>query len=173
MLSLFSSQFRKQRKLSRPKGKRSRTGERQKKSKLDRYVANKERILKMIAPNKRPNTSGDKEEIATESLADEDRIAPNNLNLEEISNLRKFDASYVIGMLKEGLFSEAGKQILFENLPFTLASDGDTSGDTYNELNESDGKGNGDSEDNRSDSQSEGEGIDLIARVKAKVLMTV
>ena len=63
----------------------------------------------------------------------------------------------VIGMLKEGLFSEAGKQTLFEYLPFTLVSDGHTSGDMYNELNESDGKGNRDSEDNRSDSQSEGE----------------
>ena len=116
----------------------------------------------MIAPNKKPNTSGDKEKIATESLSDEDRIAPNDLNLEEISNLRKFDASYVIGMLKEGSFAEAGKQTLFEYLPFTLASDGDTSGDTYNELNESDGKGNGDldSEDNRSDSQREGESTD-------------
>ena len=97
---------------------------------------------------------------STESLADEDGIAPNDLNLEEISNLRKFDASYVIRMLKEGLFSEAGKQTLFEYLPFTLADDDDTSGDTYNELNEGDGKGNGDKEVNRSDSQSEGESTD-------------
>ena len=118
----------------------------------------------MIAHNKKPNTSGDKEKIATESLADEDKLAPNDLNLEEILNLRKSDASYVIGMLKKGLFSEkkvdAGKQTLFEYLPFTLKSDGDTSGDTYNELNENDGKGNGDSEDDRSDSQSEGESTD-------------
>ena len=114
----------------------------------------------MIAPNKKPNTSGNKEKIATESLANEDRIALNDLNLEEISNLRKFDASYVIGILKEGLFSEAGKQTLFEYLPFPLASDGDTSGDTYNKQSESNGKGNGDSEHNRSDSQSEGKSTD-------------
>ena len=51
--------------LSRSKGKRSRTRERQKKSKLDRYLANKERILKLISPHKKINTSG-------ESLADEE-----------------------------------------------------------------------------------------------------
>ena len=130
--SLFSSQFRK---VESTKRKKKQNRRKAKKSKLNRYVANKERILKMITPNKKPNTSGDKEKIATKSLAYEDRIAPNDLNLEEISNLRKFDASYVIGMLKEGLFSEAGKQTLFEYLPFTLASDGDTLGDTYNELN--------------------------------------
>ena len=86
-------------------------------------------------------------------IADEDRITPNDLNLEEISNLRKFDANNVIGMLKEDLFSEAGKQTLLEYLPFSLTADGDTH-------NESDGKGNGDSEENSSDSQSEGESTD-------------
>ena len=64
--------------------------------------------------------------------------------------MRKFDANYVIRMLREDLFSEAGKQTLLEYLPFNLAADGDTQ-------NESDGKGNGDSEENRSDRQSEGE----------------
>ena len=43
--SLFSSQFRKAESIKR---KRSRTRERHKKSKLDRYLANKERILKLI-----------------------------------------------------------------------------------------------------------------------------
>ena len=66
------------------KTKKKQNRRKAKKSKLDRYFANKERMLKMIAPNKKPNTSGDKEKIATESLADEDRIAPNDLNLEEI-----------------------------------------------------------------------------------------
>ena len=70
--------------------------------------------------------------------------------MEEISNLRNFD---VIGMLKEDLFSEAGKQILLECLPFSLAADRDTH-------NESDGKGSRDAEENRSDSQSEGESTD-------------
>ena len=61
-----------------------------------------------------------------------------DLNLEQISDLRKFDANYVIWMLKEDLFSEAGKQPLLEYLPFHPAADGDTN-------NESDGKGSGDS----------------------------
>ena len=93
--SLFSLQFRKAESTKRKKKQNRRKA---KKSKLDHYVANKERILKMIAPNKKPNRSGNKEKIATESLADEDRTAPNDLSLEEISNLQKFDASYVIGM---------------------------------------------------------------------------
>ena len=57
-------------------------------------------------------------------------------------------------MLKEDLFSEAGKQTLLEYLPFNLAADGVT-------RNESDRKGNGDSEK-----------INPMARVKAKALMT-
>ena len=87
---LFSLQFRKGEWTKRKKKQNRRKA---KNSKLDRYIANKDRILKMIAPSKKPNTSGDKEKIATESLADEDRITNNDLNLEEISNFRKFDAS--------------------------------------------------------------------------------
>ena len=100
------------------------------------------------------STPGDNEAIATESLADEDRITHNYLNLEEILNLRKFDANYVIGMLKEDLFSEARKQTLLEYLPFNLVADGDTH-------NASEGKAMGIQKR-----------IDPIARVKAKVLMT-
>ena len=104
-----------------------------------------------VAPHKKISTPEENETIATESLVDEDRITPKDLNFEEISNLREFDASYVIGMLKEDLFSEARKQTLY--LLFGLVADGDTH-------NESDGKGNGDSEEHRSDSQSEGENTD-------------
>ena len=60
-------------------------------------------------------------------------------------------------MLKEDLFSEAGKQTLLEYSPFNLAADGEAH-------DESDGEGNGDSEENRSDRQSEGESFDNMAR---------
>ena len=109
--------------------------------------------MKLIDPHKRISTPGDNETIATECLADEDRITPNDLDLADTSNLRKFDAKYVIGMLTEDLFSEGGKQTLFEYWPFSLAADDHTH-------KESDGEGNEDSEENRSYSQGEGKSTD-------------
>ena len=78
----------------------------------------------LITPHRKISTPGHNETIATESLDDEDRISPNNLNSEEISNLHKFYANYVIGMLKEDLLTEAGKQTLLEYLLFNVAADG-------------------------------------------------
>ena len=51
--------------------------------------------MKLIAPHKKIRTPTDNKAVATGSLADEDRITPNGLNLEDISNLQKFDANYI------------------------------------------------------------------------------